>query len=46
MSQGCAMRLAYTFRGKVLLKTSCEGIEEKQKFCSTLSVLSEVEGGG
>ena len=40
------MRLAYTFRGKVLFKTSCEVIDEEQKFCSTLSLLSEVEGGG
>jgi len=46
MSQGSAMRLTYTFRGEVLLKTRCEGTEEEQKFSYTLSVLSEVEGGG
>jgi hypothetical protein len=46
MSQGYATRLAYTFRGEVLLKTSCEGTEEEQKFSYTLSVLSEEEGGG
>lgn len=40
------MRLVYKLRGKVILKTSCEGTEEEQKFSSTLSVLSEVEGGG